>query len=42
LSLIPYFGFVIGLAVVIFGLGAIVAAERKQRTEAKAAASAEL
>jgi cytoskeletal protein CcmA (bactofilin family) len=42
LSLIPYFGFVIGLAVVIFGLGAIVAAERKQRAEAKAAASAQL
>ena len=42
LSLIPYFGFVVGLAVVIFGLGAVVAAERKQRAEAKEAASAQV
>ena len=40
LSLIPYFGFVVGLAVVIFGLGAVVAAERKRRTEARQVASA--
>jgi cytoskeletal protein CcmA (bactofilin family) len=40
LSLIPYFGVVVGVAVVIFGLGAIVAAERKRRAEAKEAASA--
>ncbi len=39
LSLIPYFGFVVGLAVVIFGLGAIVAAERKRRAEVRQAAS---
>jgi len=39
LSLIPYFGFVVGLAVVIFGLGAVVAAERKRRAEAGKAAS---
>jgi len=40
LSLIPYFGIVVGLAVVIFGLGAAVAAERKRRAEARQAASA--
>ena len=40
LSLIPYFGFVVGLTVVIFGLGAIVAAERKRRAEAREPASA--
>ena len=40
LSLIPYFGVVVGVAVVIFGLGAIVAAERKRRAEAREAASA--
>jgi hypothetical protein len=40
LSLIPYFGFVVGVAVVIFGLGAVVAAERKRRAEAREAASA--
>jgi cytoskeletal protein CcmA (bactofilin family) len=40
LSLIPYFGFVVGLAVVIFGLGAVVAAKRKRRAEAREAASA--
>jgi hypothetical protein len=42
LSLIPYFGFVVGLAVVIFGLGAVVAAERTRRAEVKEAASAQL
>jgi len=42
LSLIPYFGFVVGFVVALFGLGAVVAAERKQRTEAKEAASAQL
>jgi cytoskeletal protein CcmA (bactofilin family) len=42
LSLIPYFGFVVGLVVVLFGLGAVVAAERKERAEAKEAASAQL
>jgi cytoskeletal protein CcmA (bactofilin family) len=40
LGLIPYFSFVVGLAVVIFGWGAVVAAERKQRAEARGAASA--
>jgi len=40
LSLIPYFGVVVGVAVVIFGLGAVVAAERKRRAEAREAASA--
>jgi len=39
LSLIPYFGFFVGLAVVLFGLGAVVAAERKRRAEAREAAS---
>jgi cytoskeletal protein CcmA (bactofilin family) len=38
LSLIPYFGVVVGVAVVIFGLGAVVAAERKRRAEAREAA----
>jgi hypothetical protein len=42
LSLIPYFGFVVGVAVVIFGLGAVVAAERKRRAEAREAASTQL
>lgn len=41
LSLIPYFGWVVGLAIVIFGLGAVVAAERKQRAEAREATSAQ-
>jgi hypothetical protein len=41
LSLIPYFGFVVGFVVALFGLGAVVAAERKGRTEAKEAASAQ-
>jgi len=38
LSLIPYFGFVVGFVVVLFGLGAVVAAERKRRAETKEAA----
>jgi hypothetical protein len=42
LSLIPYFGFVVGFVVALFGLGAIVAAERKGRAEEKEAASAQL
>jgi len=40
LSLIPYFGFVVGFVVVLFGLGAVVAAERKRRAEAREAVSA--
>ncbi|MFW6118566.1 MAG: hypothetical protein ACOC6R_03635 [Chloroflexota bacterium] len=40
LSLIPYFGFFVGFVVVLFGLGAVVAAERKRRAEAMEAASA--
>ena len=40
LSLIPYFGVVVGVAVVIFGLGAVVAAERKRRAEVRETASA--
>jgi len=40
LSLIPYFGVVVGVAVVIFGLGAVVAADRKRRAETKETASA--
>jgi len=40
LSLIPYFGFVVGFVVALFGLGAVVAAERKGWAEAKEAASA--
>ena len=39
LSLIPYFGFFVGFVVVLFGLGAVVAAERKRRAEVKEAAS---
>ncbi len=42
LSLIPYFGVVVGVAVVIFGLGAILAAERKRRAEVREAASVQL
>jgi cytoskeletal protein CcmA (bactofilin family) len=42
LSLIPYFGFVVGFVVALFGLGAVVAAERKGRAEAKEAASTQL
>jgi len=39
LTLIPYFGFLVGLAVVLFGLGAVVVAERKRRAEAREPAS---
>jgi cytoskeletal protein CcmA (bactofilin family) len=39
LELIPYFGFLVGLAVVLFGLGAAVVAERKRRAEAREPAS---
>jgi cytoskeletal protein CcmA (bactofilin family) len=39
LSLIPYFNFFVGFVVVLFGLGAIVAAERKRRAEVREAAS---
>lgn len=35
LTLIPYFGFLVGLAVILFGLGAVVVAERKRRVEAR-------
>ena len=34
LSLIPYFGFFIGLAVILFGPGAVIATIRKQKPEA--------
>ena len=34
LSLIPYFGFFIGLAVILFGLGAVIATIRRQKPEA--------
>jgi cytoskeletal protein CcmA (bactofilin family) len=40
LSLIPYFSFFVGFVVVLFGLGAVVAAERKRRAETREAASA--
>jgi len=33
LSLIPYFGFFIGLAVILFGLGAVIATIRRQKPE---------
>jgi hypothetical protein len=33
LTLVPYFGFFIGLTVILFGLGAVVANARRQRTE---------
>jgi len=39
LALIPYVGFFIGLVVTLFGLGAVVASERKRRAEAREAAS---
>ena len=39
LTLIPYFGFLVGLAVILFGLGAVVVAERKRRAEAREPAS---
>ena len=35
LRLIPYLGFVIGLATILFGLGAILVSERKLRAEAQ-------
>jgi len=35
LRLIPYLDFVIGLATVLFGLGAILVSERKLRAEAQ-------
>ena len=35
LELIPYLGFVIGLATILFGLGAILVSERKLRAEAQ-------
>ena len=35
LRLIPYLGFFIGVAVVLFGLGAVVASERRRRIEAR-------
>jgi len=40
LRLIPYLGFFIGLAVILFGLGAVVVTLRRRRAEAKEAASA--
>jgi cytoskeletal protein CcmA (bactofilin family) len=39
LTLIPYFGFFVGFVVALFGLGAVVAAERKRRAEAGKATS---
>jgi len=39
LRLIPHLGFFIGLAVIIFGLGAVVASERRRRVEAREVAS---
>ena len=39
LSLIPHLGFFIGLVVILFGLGAVVASERKRRAEAREATS---
>jgi len=41
LGLIPYVGIVISIAVAIFGLGAVVALERKRRAEAREAVSSE-
>lgn len=35
LGLIPHLGFFVGLAVVLFGLGAVVVAERRRRAEAR-------
>jgi hypothetical protein len=35
LRLVPYLGFFIGVVVVLFGLGAVVAAERRRRIEAR-------
>jgi len=39
LRLIPHLGFLIGLAVILFGLGAVVVSLRRRRAEAKEAAS---
>ena len=39
LKLIPYFGFLVGLAVIIFGLGAVVVSEKQRRAEAREVAS---
>ncbi len=39
LWLIPYLGFVIGLATILFGLGALLVSERKLRAEAREVAS---
>jgi len=36
LGLIPYLGFLIGLAVALFGFGAVVVSERRRRAEARA------
>ena len=39
LRLIPHLGFFIGLAVILFGLGAVVVSERRRRVEAREVAS---
>lgn len=39
LRLIPYLGFFIGLAVILFGLGAVVVSERRRRAKAREAES---
>ena len=39
LRLIPYFGFFVGLVIILFGLGAVVVSERKRRAEAREVAS---
>jgi hypothetical protein len=39
LRLIPYFGFFVGLVIILFGLGALVVSEKKRRAEAREAAS---
>jgi len=39
LKLIPYFGFFVGLVVILLGLGAVVVWARKRRAEARGAAS---
>jgi len=41
LGLIPYLGFFIALAVVLFGLGAVVVSEKRRRAEAREAAPTE-
>lgn len=40
LRLIPHLGFFIGLAIILFGLGAVIVSLRRRRAEAKEAASA--